>query len=464
MSEELQKDTMDKTQENELGKKPVGKLLFSLALPAITAQIVNVLYNMVDRMYIGHIPDIGAQALTGVGVTLPVIMLISAFAALVSMGGAPRASIMMGKGEHKKAEQILGNCTMALVVVAVLLTVLILLFGQPLLLLFGASDNTVGYAWDYMAIYAVGTIFVQLSLGLNAFITAQGFSKVSMMTVLIGAVCNIVLDPVFIFGFGMGVKGAALATIISQGVSAVWVMRFLMGRKTSLKIRKENLRIKPAVFFPCMALGLAPFIMQSTESILMVCFNSSLLKYGGDLAVGSMTILSSVMQFSMLPLQGLTQGAQPIISFNYGANKKDRVKKCFFLSLKCCLCYSMALWLLAMIFPGMFARIFSGDAALIELTVHTLRIYMAMTGIFGIQIACQQAFVSMGNARASVFLALLRKVILLIPLIYILPPFFENKVDAVFLAEPVADFIAVTVTAAMFFRFFRKYLRQENAG
>lgn len=448
-------------KENELGTKPIGRLLFSLALPAITAQIVNVLYNMVDRMYIGHIPKVGAQALTGVGVSLPVIMLIAAFAALVSMGGAPRASIMMGKGRQDVAEQILGNCTAALVAVASVLTVVTLLFGRPLLLMFGASENTIGYAWDYMSIYAVGTVFVQLALGLNSFITAQGFSKISMLTVLIGAVCNIILDPILIFGFNMGVQGAALATIISQGISAAWVVKFLCGKKTYLRISRQNLRIRPKVFLPCMALGLSPFIMQSTESVLAVCFNSSLLKYGGDLAVGAMTILSSVMQFSMLPLQGLTQGAQPIISYNYGAEKKDRVRRCFFLLLRACLSYSMVLWLVVMLFPQIFAGMFTGDEQLIAITSHALRIYMAVSGIFGIQIACQQTFISMGNAKTSVFLALLRKVILLIPLIFILPNFFANKVDAVFLAEPVADFLAVSVTGTLFFISFRKYLREK---
>lgn len=447
-------------EENELGTKPVGKLLFSLALPAITAQIVNVLYNMVDRMYIGHIPDIGAQALTGVGVTMPIIMLVSAFAALVSMGGAPRASIMMGKGRKDVAEQILGNCATALMVVALILTVVVQLFGRDLLLMFGASENTIDYAWAYMSVYSLGTIFVQLTLGMNAFITAQGFSKISMLTVMIGAVCNIILDPIFIFVFHMGVKGAALATIISQAISAVWVLRFLMGKKTHLRIRPANLAISPKVFLPCMALGLSPFIMQSTESVLFVCFNSSLLKYGGDMAVGAMTILSSCMQFSMLPLQGLTQGAQPITSYNFGAQNKERVKKCFYLLLRACVIYSGVLWAMLMLFPGVFAGIFTSDPELIDVTIHALRIYMAVSVLFGVQLACQQTFISMGNAKTSVFLALLRKVILLIPLIFILPQFLSNKVDAVFLAEPVADAIAVSVTAALFFRSFRKYLQE----
>ena len=451
-------------QENELGTKPVGRLLFSLALPAITAQVVNVLYNMVDRMYIGHIPVVGATALTGLGVTMPIILMVSAFATLASMGGAPRASIMMGKGRTDEAERILGNCTVALCAMAALLTAAILLFGRRLLLVFGADEATIGYAWDYLSIYALGTIAVQLALGLNAFITAQGFSRVSMLTVLIGAVLNIVLDPLFIFTCGMGVRGAALATILSQMVSALWVVRFLTGKKTNLHIRRKNLRIVPKVYLPCVALGLSPFVMQFTESVLFICFNASLLRYGGNLAVGAMTILSSVMQFSLLPLQGLTQGAQPIVSFNFGAGKKQRVSACFRATLATCLGYSMLVWALAMFVPQMFAAMFTSDAALRDMTVHALRIYMGATGLFGIQIACQQTFVAMGNARTSVFLALLRKVFLLIPLIFILPQFLPNQVDAVFMAEPISDLIAVCVTGTLFWRAFSRYLKGSPAA
>lgn len=451
---------MNNRHNNELGNEKISSLLFRMAVPAITAQIINLLYNLVDRMYIGHIDGVGATALTAVGVTMPVIMVISAFAALVSMGGAPRASIMMGKGDKDSAEKIMGNCTTALVFISAVLTAAVLLFGENMLMAFGASENTVGYALDYMNIYACGTIFVQIALGLNAFITAQGFAKISMITVLVGAVLNIVLDPIFIFGLDMGVKGAALATIISQAVSALWVLRFLTGNMTVLKIRKRHLKIDFKVLLPCLALGLSPFIMQSTESILIVSFNTSLLKYGGDLAVGAMTILSSVMQFSMLPLSGLTQGAAPIISYNYGAGNGSRVKDAFILLLKISLIYSAALWAIAMIYPQIFAVIFTKDSELIGISVRSMRIYMAASLLFGIQISCQQTFIALGNARTSVFLAVLRKIILLIPLIYILPIFFENKVDAVFLAEPVADVIAVTVTSLMFFRQFKNVLAE----
>lgn len=453
---------MDKIEGNELGTKSIGKLLISMAFPAITAQIINLLYNLVDRIYIGHIPDVGATALTGVGVAFPIIMLISAFAALVSMGGAPKASIMMGRGDKDAAEKILGNSTSALVIISIILTTVVLIFGEKMLLTFGASQNTIGYGLDYIRIYAYGTIFVQLALGLNAFITAQGFAKMSMLTVTIGAVINIILDPIFIFYFKMGVKGAAIATVISQGISAIWVMKFLTGNKTILKIKKENLKIDPKILLPTLALGLSPFIMQSTESLISVIFNSSLQKYGGDLAVGTMTILTSVMQFSLLPLIGLTQGAQPIISFNYGARNRDRVKESFLLLLKSCLVYSTIVWAAVMAFPQIFIKAFTSNVDLINLTIPSIRIFMAVSLIFGIQLACQQTFISIGNAKTSIFLALLRKLILLIPLIYILPMFFENKVRAVFLAEPVADFIAVTVTSILFISQFRRILDDLN--
>ena len=456
-------EEMENKQQMELGTKSISKLLFSMAIPEITAQVINLLYNMIDRMYIGHIPEVGATALTAVGVTMPIIMVISAFAALVSMGGAPRSSIMMGKGDKDTAEKILGNCTTALVLISVTLTAVGLIFGEKMLMTFGASENTIKYALDYLNIYAFGTLFVQLALGLNAFITAQGFAKMSMLTVLVGAVLNIILDPIFIFGFNMGVKGAALATVISQGVSALLVMKFLTGNKTLLKIKKEYLKIDFKVLLPCIALGLSLFIMQSTESILAISFNTSLLKYGGDLAVGAMTILSSVMQFSMLPLVGLTQGATPIISFNYGAGNGKRVKEAFLLLLKISLIYSIGLWAITMLSPQIFAKMFTKDAELINISIKAMRIYMAASLLFGIQISCQQTFIALGNAKTSVFLAILRKIILLIPLIYILPLFLQNKVNAVFLAEPVADIIAVTITGIMFAIQFKTVLRELEA-
>lgn len=454
---------MQQNKTEELGSCSVGKLLFKLAVPAIAAQIINLLYNLVDRMYIGHIDNIGKLALTGVGVCLPLIMLISAFAALVSMGAAPRASIFLGKGEYENAEKTLGNSFSLLIILSLIITVTFFFFAKDLLLLFGASENTIKYAVDYMKIYSLGTIFVQLTLGLNAFISAQGFATVSMMTVLIGAICNIVLDPILIFGFNMGVSGAALATIISQSVSMIWILFFLTGKKSTLKLRKKNLHLSKDIIIPSIILGLSPFIMQSTESLIAVCFNSSLLKYGGDIAVGAMTILTSVMQFSMLPLTGLTQGGQPIISYNYGAKNSTRVKKTFSLLLISCVSYSFILWALAMITPRSFVLIFNNDPELVEFTIRALRIYMAVSCIFGIQIACQQSFIALGNAKTSLFLAVLRKVILLIPLIYIIPMFMSDKTTAVFMAEPVADLLAVTTTSILFFIQFRKSMKEISS-
>lgn len=447
--------------EKNLGEGSVGKLLVQLALPAIAAQLINLLYNLVDRMYIGRIPEIGASALTGVGVSLPVILVISAFAALVGSGGAPRAAIMMGRGDKETAEKILGNCVSALVILSVILTIIILLFSHPILMAFGASEETITYAQDYMQIYAIGTIGVQIALGLNPFITTQGFSTMGMLTVSIGAVLNIILDPIFIFGFNMGVKGAAIATVISQAVSAIWVVRFLMSKKSGLRIKKQYLAIDFKILGPVIALGISPFIMQATESLIAVTFNTSLLKYGSDLAVGAMTILSSVMQFAMLPIIGLTQGAQPIISFNFGARNPDRVKKAFYLLLISSTVYTFTLWGSVMLFPTAFAKIFTNSEELIELSAWAIRIYMATAFVFGVQLSCQQTFIALGKAKESIFLALLRKIILLIPLIYILPHVFPgDKVMAVFLAEPVADTIAVIATATLFFIQFKK-IREE---
>ncbi len=435
-------------EQNELATGSIGKLLLKLSIPAILAQLINALYNIVDRMYIGHIEGIGAVALTGVGLTFPIIMLISAFAALVGMGGAPLSSIKMGEGNNEKAEKILGNCTAMLLLLAVVLTVFFMVFKDPLLMLFGASENTLPYASAYLTIYLIGTIFVQISLGLNAFINSQGFAKMGMITVLIGAVLNIILDPIFIFVFDMGVRGAALATIISQAVSACWVLRFLCGKKTILRIKLQNFRFRKDFILPALALGLSPFVMQSTESLINIVLNSSLQKYGGDIAVGSMTIITSIMQIFLMPLTGLTQGAQPIVGFNFGAQQFDRVKKTFRLLLGACLAFSITLWASIMLFPGLFAAIFSNDAALIEHTIPCMRIYMAAMCLMGAQIACQQTFLAVGQAKISLFLAMLRKVVLLIPLVYILAVPFG--VTGIFLAEPVADILAVTTTVIVF--------------
>ena len=448
-----------------LGTEPIGKLLMKLALPTVAAQLINMLYNIVDRIYIGHIPGDGALALTGVGVCMPIIMIVSAFAALVGNGGAPRATIYMGKKDNDTAEKILGNCFTAQIIISAFLTMVLLIWNRDLLLAFGASENTINYAVAYMNIYAFGTVFVQLTLGMNLFITAQGFAKTGMLSVLIGAVANIILDPIFIFGFGLGVRGAALATIISQAASCTWVLLFLFGKKTVLKIRVKNMGLQKKIILPSIALGLATFIMQASESVISVCFNSSLLKYGGDIAVGAMTILTSVMQFAMLPLQGLGQGAQPIISYNYGAKNVKRVKNAFWLLLKVSLSYAVLLWAFIMIFPQGFAGMFTSDPELLIFTKTALRIYTACLFLFGIQMACQMTFTSLGKAGSSIIVAVMRKFVLLIPLIYIMPVILSNKKDiAVYMAEPIADFFAVSFTAVLFFFQFRKCMRQIETG
>ena len=442
-----------------LGTQPLGRLLLKLALPTVAAQLINMLYNIVDRIYIGHIPEVGALALTGVGVCMPLIMIVSAFAAFVGYGGAPRASIFMGQQDTDSAEKTLGNCFLVQILISVVLTAILLIWNRDFLMAFGASENTVEYGVSYMNLYALGTIFVQITLGMNAFITAQGFAKTGMLSVLIGAVANIVLDPVFIFGFHMGVQGAALATVLSQAISCAWVLLFLFGKKTFLKIRPRNMRLIPRIILPSLALGLSSFVMQASESVISVCFNSSLLKYGGDTAVGAMTILTSVMQFAMLPLQGLGQGAQPIISYNYGAGNKNRVKSTFWLLLRCSLCYSVLLWLCVMLFPGAFAALFTSDAVLLDFTRSALRIYMGSMCLFGIQMACQMTFTSLGKAKASILVAVMRKFILLIPLIFLMPRLLiSNQTMAVYLAEPIADFLAVCFTCVLFTFQFRKVL------
>lgn len=450
------------TSVDRLGQERVGKLLFSLAVPAIAAQLVNMLYNIVDRIYIGHIPNIGSEALTGVGVTFPIIMIISAFSALIGMGGAPRAAISMGQNNKDSAEEILGNCFVSLLIVSIVLTILFLIFSEKLLLIFGASTKTLPHAMDYLNVYVLGTIFVQLSLGLNSFISTQGFAKTSMLTVIIGALINIILDPILIFGFKMGVQGAAIATVFSQGISAIWVLRFLTGKTTKLKLSKKYLKPKKSVLLPVLLLGISPFIMQSTESLLNIAFNSSLQKYGGDLAVGSMTILSSLIQLLALPLTGLTQGAQPIVSYNYGAKNNERVKKTFKLLIICCLSFSFLFWISMITLPKLFISLFTTDPNLGSMSVWSIRIYMAVVFVMGAQTACQQTFIAIGQAKLSLFLALLRKIILLIPLIYILPNFFPDKIFAVFLAEPISDFIAVSTTVTVFYINFKRILNENT--
>ncbi|MEG0129555.1 MATE family efflux transporter [Clostridium sp.] len=448
------------SNQNILGQGSIPSLLLKLSVPAIAAQIINALYSIIDRMFIGHIEGVGAAALTGVGITFPIIILISAFSSLVGMGGAPRAAIKMGKGKNKDAEKILGTSFASLILISLILTITFLLFNEKLLYLFGASSATIKYSLEYLNIYVIGTIFVQLSLGLNPYINTQGFSKISMCTVIIGAVTNIILDPIFIFVLDLGVRGAALATIIAQAISCIWVVRFLTGDKTIIKLKKKYIRIKKKIILPILALGISPFIMQSTESLVSITFNTTLQRYGGDLAVGSMTIITSLLQIMMMPLLGLTQGAQPIMSYNYGAGNITRVKDTFKLLIKLNLLVASALWLIVMLVPQVFVSLFTKDAALIQATSGYLKIFMATFFVLGAQMACQQAFLALSKAKISLFLALLRKVILLVPLAIILPLKF-NAVG-VFLSEPVADFIATSVTVITFTIFYKRKLTKKE--
>ncbi|WP_131068442.1 MATE family efflux transporter [Clostridioides difficile] len=445
-----------------LGSESVGKLLFKLATPAIIAQIVNVLYNIVDRIFIGRMEN-GEVAMAGVGVAFPIIIIITACSYLIGMGGGPLAAIKMGEQNNDEAEKIMSNSFSVLVILAILLTIGFKIGKEPLLWMFGASESTIGYSMDYLNIYLIGTVFVQISMGMNTFINTQGFATTGMMTVAIGALINIILDPIFIFGFNMGVKGAALATIIAQGVSAIWVLMFLFGKKSILKIKKKYMIPKASIILPVLGLGISPFIMQSTESLVLIALNSKLQMYGGDLAVGSMAIMSSIMQILMLPNMGVTQGAQPIISYNYGSGQLDRVKKTFKLCLLSCFTYSTILWLLLMIFPAFFVSIFNKNPQLLSMTSWSIKIYFAGAFMFGIQIACQQTFLALGKATISLVLALLRKIVLLIPLIFILPTFFNEKLFAVILAEPVADITAATITAISFFTFYKCFLSKPKA-
>lgn len=456
---------MEAKNKNDLGKDSVGKLIFKLSIPAIAAQIINALYNMVDRAYIGHMPENGDMALTGLGLTFPIIMLISAFSYLIGMGGAPLAAIKMGGGDNKRAEKILGNCFSALIIAAVVLTVVFLIFQRPLLMMFGASENTIGYAMDYLTIYLIGTVFVQISLGMNSFINTQGFAKTGMLTVAIGAVLNIVLDPIFIFGLEMGVKGAALATVISQAVSAVWVLCFLFGKRTILKIRRRNLWIRwREILLPVLALGISPFTMQATESLINIVLNANLQIYGGDSAVGAMTIISSAMQIFMLPLQGLAQGTQPVISFNYGARQMDRVRRAYKIFLITSLVISTSVWLMIMVIPQAFIVIFNNKPELMGITVPAIRIFMAAVFMLGAQTCCQQTFVAVGQAKISLMLAMLRKVVLLIPLVYLFTRAFGFGLWGIYAAEPVADFLASCATVTVFAVFYRKLFRDVPPG
>lgn len=452
-------DIMEQKQDERLGKEKLGKLILSMAIPSLAAQMINVLYNIVDRIYIGHIEGYGQLALTGVGVTFPIITIISAFSAFAGAGGAPLASMRLGEKDYEGANKILGNSTSLLILFSMILTAFFTIFKSPILYAFGASKNTILYASEYISIYLVGTIFVQLALGLNAYISAQGFAKTAMLSVLIGAIINIILDPIFIFGLNMGVRGAALATIISQAASAVWVVRFLVSDQSIIRIRRKYMKLNKSIVLLIASIGVSPFIMQSTESLVSITLNSGLQKYGGDLYVGTMSILMSVLQLVIVPVQGFSQGAQPIMSYNYGAGNYDRVIGTFKRLLAICLSGSLLMGGFAVLKPGMFARIFTKDAALIALTEKVMPIYFLGITVFGIQMACQGMFLSLGQAKVSLFIALLRKIILLVPLALILPNFFG--VMGIYYAEPIADIISVTATAMIFLFTYKKILKIE---
>lgn len=453
----MRKVSFMEQNDERLGTAPLGKLIVSMAVPAVAAQIVNVLYNIVDRVYIGHIPEVGSLALTGVGIAFPIVMLVSAFSAFAGMGGAPLASIQLGKKNHDGAEDILGTSAAMLILFSVILTTVFEICKTPVLYAFGASDATLHYGESYIGIYLLGTIFVQLALGLNMFISAQGAAKTAMLSVLIGAVLNIVLDPILIFALGMGVRGAALATVISQAVSSIWVVHFLMSKKSAIRLRFNKLRLKGAVVKKIAGLGVSPFIMQSTESLVSITLNAGLQRYGGDLYVGTMSIMLSVMQLIVIPVQGITQGIQPIISYNYGAGNADRVKGAFFRSLIAAFIGTLVLGGVAVLFPGIYAGIFTEHQELYELTCRVMPTFFIGICIFGIQSACQSTFLALGQAKVSLFIALLRKVILLIPLAIILPRIMG--VMGIYWAEPIADITSVICTSILFCFTFKKVMK-----
>ena len=452
--------------DQRLGTAPLVPLIFSLALPTALAQLVNMLYNIVDRIYVGHIPETGSLALAGLGVTYPIIVLITAFSNLIGMGGAPRASVAMGRGDYKTAEKILGNCITLLIVLSVVLSVVFTIYGEPVLRAFGASENTLPYAMAYLRIYLMGTIFVQFTLGMTPFITNQGFAKTSMATTCIGAVSNIILDPVFIYGFNMGVEGAAIATILSQAVSAVWVLIFFTGKRSVLRIRKENLIPAGRTLALVLSLGVSPFLMTATECVIQLAFNTGAATYGGDSAVAIMSILFSVAQIANLPVQGFCQGAQPVVGFNFGARKLERVRQAFKIMLAVSMGVTTVVVGAVELAPQLFLGLFSSDAELIALGTAPLRIYMLGFFFMGAQLACQQTFLGLGEAKISMFIALLRKVILLLPLSLVIPQVFGalglSQLLGLYVAEPVSDIISASTCTILFFAIEWKKLKSTT--
>lgn len=426
--------------KNDFSKGSVVKNILGLALPMTLAQLINVLYNIVDRIYIGRIPENATMALTGLGLCLPIISMVIAFANLFGMGGAPLCSIERGRGNEQEAEAIMGNSFVMMVLSGVILTVLGLIFKRPMLYLFGASDLTVPYADSYITIYLLGSVFVVIGLGMNSFINSQGFGKIGMLTVLLGAVANIILDPVFIFVFKLGVQGAAWATILSQGLSALWILRFLTGNQAILKLRRKNFRLKRRRILDIVGLGLSGFTMSVTNSLVQIMYNANLALYGGDLYVGIMTVVNSVREVISLPINGLTNSAQPVMGFNYGAGEYGRVKKAIVFMSVVSVAYTTAMWSLVHGFPEFFIRIFNHQGDLVAAGVPAMRIYYFGFFMMSLQFAGQAVFVALGKSKNAVFFSIFRKVIIVIPLILILPGLFRLGVNGIFMAEPISNF------------------------
>ena len=457
---------MNESQSNSfLAEQPVGALMRKFSLPCILSLLVGALYNIVDQLFIANASYLGSYGNAANSVVFPLTVIALAIATMIGDGCCAYVSIRLGAGEQEQAHRSVGNAIVLTLIVSVVLTAVYLIFMDPILTAFGATVNAETFALsrEYCFWIALGIPFYMFGQAMNPIIRADGNPKFAMVSTLAGAVINIILDPILIFGLGWGVRGAAVATVLSQAVGACWILKFLTGPKTILKLRKENLKVERNIILPVLGLGISSFVMLSTESLLSISFSSSLARYGGDIAVGAMTVITSVSQLCTMPIQGICQGGQPVMSFNFGAGKKPRVKEAFRFQLTLCFGYTTLFWLLMMLVPGVVAGIFTSDAALIEYTTWAMRIYMAGILAMGVQIACQQSFMALGQAKVSLLLACLRKIILLIPLIFILPCFTADKCLGVFLAEPVSDILAATITAITFFSRFDKIL-DKGAG
>ncbi len=442
---------MTNKYEERLGTAPMLPLIFKMSIPAVAAQIVNLLYNIIDRIYIGHIPEIGTDALAGVGVTTSIVILVTAFSSIVGGGGAPLAAISLGQGNRRRAEEILGNGFFLLLCFTVVIMACTYAFMEPILLATGASEVTLPYAIDYLWVYLLGTIFVQVATGLNTFISAQGRPAIAMWSVIIGAFLNLILDPIFIFLFDMGVKGAAVATVISQACSAIWILKFLTSKEASLPIVKQYLKPRKEIIFSVVGLGLSPFVMASTESLVGFVLNGTLKNFG-DIYVSALAIMQSAMMFVGVPIVGLSQGFVPIMSYNYGHGFKERVKECCKIVTLVMFSFNLVLVLFMILFPKLVATVFTSDPKLIETVAHSMPYFLIGMTIFGLQRAFQTMFVALGQAKISIFIALLRKVFLLVPLALILPRWFG--VNGVFIAESFSDgFAAICCTALFLYHF-----------